>query len=46
MLLDAMKHPEKYRDLLVRVATYSALFTNLGPELQLQLVDRVENTEV
>ncbi len=45
MLRDAMKHPEKYRDLLVRVATYSAYFTNLGPELQLQLIERVENTE-
>ena len=46
MLRDAMEHPENYRDLLVRVATYSAYFTNLGPELQQQLIDRVENEAI
>ena len=46
MLRDAMKFPEKYRDLLVRVATYSAFFTDLGPELQQELIDRVENKEI
>ena len=33
-LRDAQKNPEKYRDLLVRVATYSAYFTELPPELE------------
>ena len=46
MLRDAQKHPENYRDLLVRVATYSAFFNDLGPELQQELIDRVENKEV
>ena len=29
-LLDAQKHPEKYKHLVVRVAGYSALFTTLS----------------
>ena len=33
-LLDAQKHPEKYRSLVVRVAGYSALFTTLSRSLQ------------
>ncbi|MEA1398079.1 pyruvate formate lyase family protein, partial [Salmonella enterica] len=30
-LLDAKKHPDQYRDLVVRVAGYSAFFTALSP---------------
>ena len=30
----AQKHPEKYRDLIVRVAGYSDYFVDIGPELQ------------
>ena len=41
-LREAQKHPEKYRDLLVRVATYSAFFTQLGPECQQEIIDRIE----
>lgn len=29
-LLDAQKHPEQYKHLVVRVAGYSALFTTLS----------------
>jgi formate C-acetyltransferase len=46
MLRDAQKHPEKYRDLLVRVATYSAYFVDLPPELQEELIARTEFQEV
>lgn len=40
MLRDAQKHPEKYRDLLVRVATYSAYFVELTPMGQQEIIDR------
>jgi formate C-acetyltransferase len=42
MLLDAQRHPEKYRDLVVRVGGYSALFTELSSELQGTIIARVE----
>jgi pyruvate formate-lyase/glycerol dehydratase family glycyl radical enzyme len=45
-LKDAQKHPEKYRDLLVRVATYSAYFVELPPELQNDIIARTEFREV
>ncbi len=38
----AQKEPEKYRDLLVRVATYSAYFVDLSPELQNDIIARIE----
>ena len=41
-LLDAQKHPENYRDLLVRVAGYSAYFTDLRPEAQQAIIKRTE----
>ncbi len=31
-LLEAKKHPDQYRDLVVRVAGYSAFFTALSPD--------------
>ena len=40
ILLDAQKHPEQYRDLLVRVATYSAYFVELSPGGQQEIIDR------
>jgi pyruvate-formate lyase len=46
MLRDARKHPERYRDLLVRVATYSAYFVELGPELQEDIIARMELQEI
>lgn len=39
---DAMKHPEKYKDLMVRVSGYSALFTALAPDCQIDVLNRVE----
>jgi formate C-acetyltransferase len=46
MLRDAQRHPEKYRDLLVRVSTWSAYFVELGPELQNDIIARTEFQEV
>ena len=43
-LLDAKKHPENYRDLVVRVAGYSAFFTTLAPEMQDDIIARTEHT--
>lgn len=43
-LLDAKKHPENYRDLIVRVAGYSAFFNNLTPEAQDDIIARTEQT--
>lgn len=39
-LRDAQKHPEHYRDLLVRVATYSAFFVELSTTLQNNIIER------
>lgn len=41
-LLDAQKHPEKYKHLVVRVAGYSALFTTLSRALQDDIIRRTE----
>ena len=38
----AQKHPEDYRDMLVRVAGYSAYFVELGIPLQNDLIQRTE----
>ena len=38
----ARKAPDEYRDLMVRVAGYSAFFTELSPELQDDLIGRTE----
>jgi formate C-acetyltransferase len=46
MLRDAQRHPENYRDLLVRVATYSAYFVELSPRLQNDIIARTEFQEV
>ncbi|MFC1970483.1 pyruvate formate lyase family protein [Chloroflexota bacterium] len=42
MLLAAKKEPEKYRDLVVRVAGYSAYFVTLTPEVQDEIIARTE----
>ncbi len=39
-LVEAKKHPEKYRDLVVRVAGYSAYFIELSPEVQDEIIAR------
>ena len=41
-LLDALAHPEKHRDLIVRVAGYSDYFVNLTTELQQEILHRTE----
>jgi formate C-acetyltransferase len=39
-LLAAQKNPEKYRNLIVRIAGYSAYFVDLTPDLQADLIAR------
>jgi len=41
-LLAAQEHPEQFRDLVVRVSGYSALFTDLGKPLQDEIIARTE----
>lgn len=41
-LLDAQQHPENYKNLVVRVAGYSALFTTLSRSLQDDIINRTE----
>ena len=40
----AQKTPENYKDLMVRVAGYSALFTSIDKALQDDIIARTENT--
>ena len=42
-LKDAQRHPEKYRDLIVRVAGYSDYFNDLGEDLQNEIIKRTEH---
>ena len=41
-LKDAQKHPERHRDLIVRVAGYSDYFNDLGEDLQNEIIRRTE----
>jgi pyruvate formate-lyase/glycerol dehydratase family glycyl radical enzyme len=41
-LRDAQAHPENYRDLVVRVSGYSALFTGLSETAQNEIIGRME----
>ena len=43
-LIDAQKHPEKHRDLIVRVAGYSAFFNVLSKATQDDIIGRTEQT--
>jgi pyruvate formate-lyase/glycerol dehydratase family glycyl radical enzyme len=43
-LLAAKRNPENYRDLVVRVAGYSAFFTTLAPEMQDDIIARTEHS--
>lgn len=45
-LRDAQRNPAKYKDLIVRVAGYSALFVGLDPDLQEDIITRTEFEEV
>ncbi len=42
-LREAQKHPELYRDLIVRVAGYSDYFNDLGEDLQDEIIRRTEH---
>ena len=44
-LRHAQKHPEKYRDLIVRVAGYSDYFNDLGEDLQNEIIKRTAHGE-
>ena len=41
-MLAAQKDPEKYRNLIVRIAGYSAYFVDLSPAQQAELIARTE----
>jgi trans-4-hydroxy-L-proline dehydratase len=45
-LIDAQKHPELHRDLIVRVAGYSDYFNDLGEDLQNEIIRRTEHEGV
>lgn len=44
-LLEAQKHPEQYRDLVVRVAGYSAFFVELCKDVQDEIISRTMLTK-
>lgn len=39
-LIDALEHPEKHQDLIVRIGGFNARFVNLSPELQKEMIAR------
>ena len=43
-LIDAQKHPEKHKDLIVRVAGYSAFFNALSKKTQDDIIGRTEQS--
>jgi formate C-acetyltransferase/4-hydroxyphenylacetate decarboxylase large subunit len=43
MLREAQQHPENYRDLIVRVAGFSAFFVELSKPIQDQIIERTEH---
>ena len=43
-LIDAKAHPENYKNLIVRVAGYSALWVELSESIQDELIARTENS--
>ncbi|TWI73027.1 formate C-acetyltransferase [Desulfobotulus alkaliphilus] len=46
VLREAQKHPEKYRDLVVRVAGYSAFFVELCKDVQDEIISRTMLKEI
>ena len=42
VLIDAMDHPEKYGDLVVRVSGFSALYVTLNRDVQLDILHRTQ----
>ena len=45
-MLKAQQAPQEYKNLLVRVAGYSAYFVDLSPQLQNEIIARSEHTNV
>ena len=45
-LIEAQKHPEQYRDLIVRVAGYSAFFVELCKDVQDEIISRTMLTKI
>jgi formate C-acetyltransferase len=45
-LREAQRYPEKYRDLIVRVAGYSDYFVDCSTELQDEIIRRTEHQEI
>jgi formate C-acetyltransferase len=45
-LLDARDHPDRYPDLVVRVAGYSDYFVKLSPKMQDEIIARTEHVLV
>ena len=45
-LYDAQKHPDEYKDLLVRVAGYSDYFNDMTEQLQNEIIARTENDDL
>ena len=41
-LIDAQEHPENHKDLLIRVAGYTAFFVELSREIQNEIIGRTE----
>ena len=42
-LIDAYDHPERHRDLIVRVGGFSARFVNLDKDVQKEIMERTCN---
>ena len=42
-LRDAQAHPERHKDLIVRVAGYSDYFVDVGRDLQNEIISRTEH---
>lgn len=43
ILIDAMEHPENYKDLIVRVSGFSAYYTCLDSSVQADILERTEH---
>jgi pyruvate formate-lyase/glycerol dehydratase family glycyl radical enzyme len=43
VLRDAQQHPERYRDLVVRISGYSAYWNDLTPEMQADIIARTQH---
>jgi len=44
ILREAQKNPDEHRNLLIRVAGYSAYFVDLGPDVQNDIINRFQSS--